>query len=297
MSNCYKVGVAGTVTTFPLVIGHLAVWNQDLSGSMDNTAAMLGHPGELAGPRILRLCAGEGIPVAIYSPGLPPMQAMGAQAVDTIANLLDACAEVDNGLLHDAGPNGNLVYVSGTARYNAAVAMTLDYTRHQISDGLASTYDDQDLVTEWTVSRTGGSSATYKSATATDDYASSATVNAAADSQLLDIAGWRTHLGTYDAYRLPSISINMRKTPELAQAATSLVLPARISPTNLPLPYPQESLDQFAEGFSTVVDSVRWETDYSCQPYGPWQVAVYDTSRYDADGSTLAATATAAATT
>ena len=128
-----------------------------------------------------------------------------------------------------------------------------------------------------------------KSATATDDYASSATVNAFTDSQLGNIAGWRTHEGTFDAYRLPQISINMRKTPELADGATSLELPFRISPTNLPRPYPPESFDQFAEGFTTTVDTVQWETDYSCQPYGPWQVGVYHTSRYDSSGTVLTA--------
>jgi hypothetical protein len=285
ISNVYKVGVAGTVTGFPLVIGHLAVWNRS-TGVVDNTNEMLGNPGETATARVTRLCADYGIPVTVVV-GTVPAQLLGPEPIDTLANILDAAADPDNGLLHDAGANGNLVYTSGTARYNAAIAMTLDFNRLQIGDGLASTYDDQDLVTEWTVSRNGGSSANYKSATATDDYASQATVNAASDPQLGNIAGWRTHEGTYDAYRLPSININMRKTPELADGATSLEVPFRISPTNLPRPYPPESFDQFAEGFTTTVDTVQWETDYSCQPYGPWQVAVYGTDRYDAAGTVL----------
>lgn len=293
--NTSKIGIAGVATGFPLVIGHLAVWN--LEGIADNTAAMLGRPGETASARVTRLCGEESIPVTVLSPAQAATSvAMGAQTIDTVANLLDSCADPDNGLLHDAGPNGGLVYASGASRYNAAVAMAVDFVRHQIGDGLASTYDDQDLVTEWTISRTGGSSATYKSATATDIYSSQDTVNVAADSQLLNIAGWRTHLGTYDAYRLPSISINMRKTPELAQAATTVELPFRLSPTGLPLPYPQESLDQFAEGFTTTVDSVQWTTSYACQPFGPWQAGIYGTSKYDSASSTVNTTLTATGT-
>jgi hypothetical protein len=89
---------------------------------------------------------------------------------------------------------------------------------------------------------------------------------------------------------LSSISVNMRATPVLAQTMTSLQLglPSRISPIHLPLPYPKGSLDQFAEGFSIEVDSVKWTTDLSCTPYSPWQVGIWDTSRYDSASSTLA---------
>jgi hypothetical protein len=298
ISNVYKVGIAGTVTGFPLVIGHLLVLNRTAGVGSDHTQNMLGNPGETATHRVTRLCGDYDIPVTVVT-GTVTAQTMGPEAVDTLANLLDDCADVDNGLLHDAGPNGGLIYTSGAARYNTAVAMTLNFNLLQIGDGLASTYDDQDLVTEWTVSRPGGSSANYKSATATDDYASQATVNAATDDQLLDIAAWRTHEGIYDAYRLPQISINMRKTPALADGATSLELPFRISPTNLPSPYPPDSFDQFAEGFTTVVDTVQWETDYSCQPYGPWQVVVVDdgtTGIVDSDTTTTGTTWTTTVT-
>jgi hypothetical protein len=115
------------------------------------------------------------------------------------------------------------------------------------------------------------------------------TVNAYLDARLLDIAGWRTHLGTFDSYRLPSIPIDMRTSPELAQAATSMLLPIRVSPINLPAPFPPGSLDQFAEGFSTTVSAVMWQMSFNTTPYGPWQVGVYHTSRYDSSGTVLTA--------
>jgi len=291
--NVRLVGIAGKAASFPLGIAHLMVMNT-LLPAVDNTDAMRGFAGEGAGIRIQRLCDEENIPVTIlfYQANQPRM---GPQLIDTIANLLDGTADADDGLLHDAGTNGDLVYASRSSRYEKGeripfpIGMTLDYNQHQIGDGLVSTYDDQDLITSTTATRTGGSSYTYTSAVTSELYAASDTVNVETDAQLQNIAGWRTHVGTFDAYRLPSIEINLRATPNLADEATSVVLPFRLSPINLPTPYPPGSLDQFAEAFVTTIDSVEWRTTYSCQPYGPYDVAVWGTDRYDAAGTVLTA--------
>jgi hypothetical protein len=103
-----------------------------------------------------------------------------------------------------------------------------------------------------------------------------------------------------DAYRIPSISVDVRgRNPELAQAMTSLVLPSRISPTHLPLPYPPQSFDQFIEGWSAVVDAVTWQVSFNCSPYIPWRVFVLEDAtlgRLDAVGSALSAPVTSTAT-
>ncbi len=295
--NVVTIGVAGVATSFPLVIGHLLAVNIS-PVFFDNTSAMNGYVGEVAWFRFNRLCNQYGIPVTINKSTNVPSQLMGPQTADTLANLLDSCAAVDNALLHDAGPGGGLVFTSGTAKYNAAVGMTLDYNLRQVGDDLAATYDDQDLVTSTTINRVGGSSATSTLAGAADFVGGSDTVNAEFDTpQLGNIAGWRTHVASFDSYRLPTVDINMRTTPTLAEAATTAQLPFRLSPINIPSPYPAGSLDQLAEAFTTTIDSVEWRTTYSCTPYLPWQVAVYHTSRYDASGSLLAAPVTATATT
>jgi len=278
-------------------VGQLAYWAPWGNGPQDTYYAFTGYAGEMAAERARRLADESNVPIVVRTSSSVNSQTMGAQGVDILVNLLGDCVTVDNGSLHDAGAQGALVFTSGTARYNAPIGMTLNYQQRQIGDGLAATYDDQNLVTEVVVSRQGGSSIRYIDPDAEDDYVQSVTVNAYSDKQLPDLATWLAHMGTYDAYRIASVSIDIRnRSPELAQAATSLEIPFRISPTNLPPPYPPLSFDQFAEGFTTVIDSVTWQTQYNCSPYGPWQVGVWNVSRYDSTSSTLTSPITATAT-
>ena len=269
-------------------LGQLAIW-APWAGTVNTFSAFSGYAGETAAARVARVCLENGIPVTVI-PSTDPAQPMGAQGVDTPWNILAACATADNGTIHDAGPLGRLVYSSGAYRYNQAAQMTVTYNLSQINDGLAGTYDDQDLVNGWTYQRTGGSSATY------DDVDSEAiegvlvsqeTVNAFSDAQLTDMASFRTHLTTFDAFRMPSIGINLRRSPEKAQSLLALTIPARLDPVGLPSPYPPDQMIQFIEGWSAELDKDRWLVDFVCRPYGPWVMGVYDTSKYDSGSSTL----------
>jgi hypothetical protein len=286
-----RVGVGGSGGTSNISsFGQLAIW-APWAGSVDTFTAFSGYAGELATVRVARVCAENGIPVTVIA-SADPSQPMGAQAIDTVYNLLNACAVVDNGTLHDAGPLGRLVYSPGAYRYNQAAQMTVTYGLSQISDGLGGTYDDQGLVNGWTFTRTGGSSASF------DDTASQAvegvltapeTVNAASDAQLTDLASFRTHLTSFDAFRVPSIGIDLRRSPELVQSLLALTLPARLDPAGLVSPYPPDQQRQFIEGWSAVLDKDRWQVDFVCRPYDPWVVGVYDTSKYDSGSSSLTA--------
>lgn len=322
------IGVEPAVTTnhtlstglAPITVGNPTSWSipadPDLIGAsfghvfftdfIGNTAidnAGTAWTGELAPDRVTRVCAENNLPVTVTTSTSIPAQAMGPQVISTVATILSDAAHADNGLLHDAGTLGNLVYNSGTLRYNAAIAFTLNYNQHQIGDGLAATYDDQQLVTDWAISDNLGHSATFHDPNASDDYTRSSTLNVASYNQCLNEAGWNVHLGTYDAYRIPSISIDIRgRNPELAQFVTPLSIPCRISPANLPSPYPAasfQSFDQFIEGWSALVDSVTWQMQFNCSPYAPWAVAVVDdatTGIVDSDNSTLGANITVSTT-
>jgi hypothetical protein len=270
-----------------LANGYVTVWTSAPTVA-DMTAAILGYPRELATDRIQRLCDEHGIPVTV-TVGSVDAQPMGPQGIDTVANLLDGCAALDNGLLHDAGPLGSLVYVSGTARYNAAVAFAI--TNDQLGSATAGTYDDQGLVNSQQITRVNGATVTYDdvdSEALDDDYGAEATINAAADTQILDIASFRTHLGSFDAYRFGAIPLDARHLPELVQALLNLAIPARISPGPLPLPFPPGAMDQFVEGFRITLDTATWLYGLNCTPFEPWRMGVYDTSKADSGSSTLA---------
>lgn len=280
-------------------IGEIAVW-APWSSSVDTFAAFGGYAGELATDRVDRLCAEASVPV-IVQVGDVPAQAMGPQLVDTFSNLLDQCADVDNGLLHDAGPFGSLVYSSGSYRYNAPVALAL--TKDQLGSNFAGTYDDQNLVNTVTVTRVNGSSATYTDADSEDldgDYGVPVTLNAATDEQLQFLAPARVHLGTWDGYRIPQIPLDARHLPEIVEDLLTSTVPYRVSPGVVPSPYPPGKMDQFAEGFSITLDTDTFRYALVCSPYDLWRVAVIDDPVnpwvLDAAASTLTAAVTETAT-
>lgn len=278
--------------------GHPIVWAA-WAGTIDTYAAFTGYLGELAATRYGRLCKDNGIPYTVYTAADVPSQAMGAQRVATIGSLLDDCAAISNGLHHDGGPYGALVYIDGTYRYNAPAQMVLIWGKRQIGNDFGGTYDDQSLFNEWTISSVGGSSAVYDDAESqaivTDVYAGEDTLNTANDRQLPALTQWRTHLTSWDGYQFATIPIDLRRSVELVKAMLGLILPARIDPVGMPSPYPPDGMRQFAEGWSATVDSRTWDVVFNTSPYDPWEVGTYDVSKYDSASSSLTAGLAAAA--
>lgn len=271
-STSINGGVVATSTKFAMT--SLAFWSSPPAA--DIYPAVSGYAGETAAARSARVCAAVGIPITVIT-GTVPSQAMGPQLPDTVANILGSCEDIDNGLLHDGGALGNLVFVSGASLYNAAPELALDYKRSQISDGFDGTFDDQDLVNEWTISRTSGSSATSSNAASLavdDDYDQQDTVNVAADNQCQLVADWRTHVDSYETMRFPGVGIDLRRSPELVQQVTLMTLPVYISLLNLPTPtYPYGNNDQFGIGYTETLDAVTWQITFNATPAAPYRVA------------------------
>lgn len=311
---------AGTATTYTLpsisrfalvtaagsssiAVGYVCVWTSAQPVG-DMTDAILGHAGELATARAGRIAAENSIALTTVT-GVVASQPMGPQSMATPAALLDEAAQIDNALLYDGGVSGNLVFSSGTARYNAPVALTLDYTKGHIGSKYAGTKDDQNYANDTAATRNSGATATSVDSTRIaidDDYDQQFNVNAYTDGQMSGIASWQTHLSSFPGYRFPSSGpVDLRSHPELAQAVTALTLPARISPISVPAPpYPFGSIDQFAEGYVEVIDVVTWQIAFVCTPQPPWRVAaVQDPTNpwvTDCDGHSLNAGVTATAT-
>lgn len=292
-------GPTASVTGF----GQLAVW-APWSGVIDTMAAAAGYPGELATDRVTRVCAQLGIPVTVTtttSPAAPP-QPVGPQGADTGGNVLSDCEQVDCGFLHDGAPLGKLAYVAGAVRYNAAVAFTLDYKRGQLGDGLAGGTSDTQVANDWTISAatdSGAEASDADSVARVGEFDQSASPNVVDTNQALQLAGWKSHLGGYLGPLFPSVSVDLRRSPELAEAMTNLTLPARIGMANLPTPwYPPINLDQFAEGYTEVGDAVTWQITFNTSPFAPYQVFTLDDpvlGKLDLEQTTLHASKTAVA--
>jgi hypothetical protein len=284
-------------------LGHVAVGDgTTISGAAD---AVDGYAGEMAHVRIARLCREEGV---LYESLATTSPQMGPQDIDNLLTLLRDAESVGGGVLYEK--RWGLSYQSVAERYNATVGMALDFNQGHIAEVPTPADDDQRTRNRFTASRVDGSDYTAEvetgeMGTGTQGpgiYDDGSTFNVATDAQLAAQAGWRTHLGTIDEDRWPSLALNFARQPGLIDTWTSLSQGARITVAN-PLPQmPPDGLDLIVEGYSERWDPYLWTASMNCSPASAYRVNVVASTdgnlgRVDAANSYLSADATAGATT
>jgi hypothetical protein len=273
----------------------LTTANDDLQ-SYAALRAFDGYVNELAADRVSRLCAEEGVAVAVESGDSEPL---GVQPLGDLLTLLRDAEAADLGVLYENG--AGLGYRPRGARYNRPVAMTLAFTgSRDIGAAPEPTDDDQRVRNQWTVQRTGGSEAIY------DDpahialngyYPDSVTINNAFDSRLIQIAAWRVHLGTWGEMRWPQIVIALTSQSDLLTAWRGRPFGARIVITGVPSQGPVGAdVDLIVEGWRQDITSHTWVLTLNCSPARPWDVAVWGSARYDSATTTLAGSQTTSST-
>ncbi|MFC7817548.1 hypothetical protein ACFUTR_23240 [Streptomyces sp. NPDC057367] len=285
-------------------IGHVAVGNT--ATAFNATAGvMVGWNAEEAASRTARIGAEEELHSYPTSAG---DEKCGTQPAGTALQVMAAAGEVDEGILAEQRSVLGLRFVTRASMYNQKPALVLDYTG---DDGLvaplAPTDDDQGVTNDVTVSRTSGSSARLTQATgalstmAPPDgiglYDTSYTLNLLDDTQPLQHAGWRLHLGTWDETRFPQITVNLANAPASIEAAASVDTGSRIEISNPPVWLPPDTLSLLVQGYTEILDQYTWTLTYNCSPAGPFTVAVESSlsplGRLDTDGSALAEDLTA----
>jgi hypothetical protein len=255
----------------------------------DHYQAGRGYTGEPAADRIARLCAEEGVPVAVTA---GPSEPMGPQPAGALLALLRECEAADNGRLGEAG--WGLSYRPRSTLYNQAVAFTLVGSQGEVADPFAPTKDLQRRRNEWKISRPNGSSAVYadKEDQKKGRLDDSATINVASDNVLIHHAQWRVGLGTTPGYRYPSLSTDLGRHPGLIAVWQALHLGDRVQAVNLVQQHPPGIVDQLVEGRrQTLRGRTGWSVTLITSPARPFTVFVLedlDLGRLDADASTLA---------
>jgi hypothetical protein len=276
----------GTVT-----FGGLAF--QSDSDAVSSYGAGVGYVGETASDRLARLCDEEGVHIEIHGSS---QQTMGAQSTGTFLNLLRECEAVDNGLLYD-GLGPGLSYTCINELYNAGAALVLDANAGHLLDRFAPVGDDQRVRNRWQATRPNGSAATFEQATGRlgtgriSPYDSSVSPNVESDSDLAGQAGWRGRLGTVESPRYPNMRFSLTKTPSLAARWLTTRLFQRVDVDNVDDVFthmPAILVRQVLQGYAEWWNSKQWEVTTNNSPWEPYQVAVYDSSRYASDGSFLA---------
>lgn len=308
-------GTAGHVTSVEtqpgaalqgMGIGHVAVF-EAANMQLAYAFADRGFSGETAGTRLLRLTAEEGVPFQLVGDA-SDQTPMGPQRPDTLLNLLAECEAADGGMLHEDRTRIGLVYRGRTSLYNQAPTLVLPYSR--INQPFEPVDDDQRIRNDVTRSRPGGSSArvvrengplsVQAPPLGVGTYDESVSVNVDTDDQLEQIAGWNMSLGTWDEARYKQLRILLHKHRDLIPAVAALDVGSIIRVTDLPEYWPPGPIDLMVEGYREDLTSLTWDITFACSPAGPWTVGVVEDpvlGRADTDGSELATSATASATT
>lgn len=105
------------VPTESVPFGHLTYWGDNAPAAIDTWRAVQGHVRELAGRRIERLCAEQGVPLMVNG-DLDQTPAMGPQKTGAFLELLQSAADVDGGALYESRDTVGLAYRTRASKYN-----------------------------------------------------------------------------------------------------------------------------------------------------------------------------------
>lgn len=276
-----------------LSVGHWAVY-LDPPTLADTVDAMRGHPGEAAGRRIERVCTENG--VTFTSTGdLDETAGLGPQYADPVLAIVQEAAAADLGLLTDNVAAVGLHFRTHASLYNQAAALELDFDGGELAPVLEPTIDDQLVRNDVTAKRRDGGEVRdvdQDGPLGVDSigrYDTSVTVNVAGDGFLDDQASWRLHLGTVDADRWPRVAVDLDAAPALADDVDAIRPGDLIELVNLPDELAAAGVASLlVQGWTETIGSHRRVVTFLCTPADGFEVAVYDTARYDTAGSELA---------
>ena len=300
LGRCTGLVLGGGVNLPGVACGHHMIGDDGALGWNLNDA-IVGWIDEPAGRRAERLALEEGVPLTVV--GDPDdTTPMGPQRIGSTLQLLRDVADVDGGLLADAAAALEIELRTRASLYNQAPAVELDHDDGEMWGPAAPTDDDTYLVNDVTVRRTGGSSAQVviadgpRGVDAAGRYAAEVTLNAASDGALPHLASWRTHLGTWDEPRWPTLRINMTALAadpakaDLLDAVAGMALRDLITISNLPVWMPPGTTGVIADGIQERITADTWDIYLQAlTPAGPWTVGVLEeTTRLSSPDTVLA---------
>lgn len=290
-------GLVGTA------MGHILVQNV-VNDIYTLYPELIAYAGDRTQARVAREAAAAGIPVFVGQ-GTTGAQTMGAQRPVTLQKIFDECTDADLGGLSVFRGYNAIRYDRLNYLYNQAVAVTLDYANHELTD--ADPVDDNFLTrNDITVRRPGGSEYHVTQLTgplaAVDPidggigvYDDTPSVNVKLDSQLPDAGDYRLLRGTIDQPRFPELVVSFGTGAVRASEATTrklfdLNLWQRVQiahPSGMDL---YDTVDQLLVGQTVTLGRFIHQLALNTVPYDPYRILELDNSTYDAlssDATTL----------
>lgn len=263
--------------------------------------AWSGYIGETAADRVTRLCAVKNVPVTIIGTAAASWP-MGAQPVDTLANLLAEVVRTEDGLLFDDRDSVGLNFRTRGNRYNQT-PLALTYPG-DIYPTFQEVLDDLGIHNVITVSqRDGGDYTLELDSGPVSTQAPPAGVGPAeqrvdvnTENEVVDLptlAGWWLNHGTVDLPRFTAVTVNLtERDPTFTANVAAVDVGDRITITG----YVEYVIDLIIVGSVETVTPVTRTITFTCAPNQPYVVGILDTDLADS-GSTVLKTGVGTAVT
>jgi hypothetical protein len=286
---------------------HVQLSDQNLGFlDYDLAAASNAYTGETACERLERLGAEVGVPVEPQG-NQGASEAMGPQGLRTVTDLMYECADADRGLLAEARDALALTYVT-RIEMESRRDFEVDYSLKHLVGTVDPTEDDQGVVNDVTVRRSGGGSGRYEvtsgpmSVSDPPDgigrYDTDITLSLEDDTRLETIAEWIANVGSVDEARIPSLSVALHRSA-ITSSATLLdsLIRAEVGNTmtlsGLPSWLPPDDVYLLVQGYREELGKFLWTLTFNLSPAWVYNVGKYDedtkvgVSRYDHASSTV----------
>lgn len=294
-------------------MAHLALWADNTWANMPTAAAYhdaaFAYSGEDAVNRLTRIATDADLLFSANASDPNEAAIMGPQFTETRLAQFRDVETTDMGLLYEDTVTSALEYKSRSSLYNLTPAFTLDYSAGHVSPPLEPVDDDQTTRNDVTATRRDGGSARFtvdEGPLSTLDppdgvgrYDTEVTVNVQTDGMLDGVAAWVANLGTLDKARWPSVTVNLAN-PRVSSTLRTQIIGAQIGDwfviKNMRQAYVYDDVSLIIIGYSETIEQFQHIITFVCMPADPYTVAIYDTARYDADGSTLTSNVTSTAT-
>lgn len=275
-------------------MSHLTLWADNTAANIPSVTdyydAAFAYTGETAIDRINRVCSDGGIAVVtggFASESMP----MGPQFTETRLEQIRDCESTDMGILSEKRDAPGLVYLGRTLLYNQSAAFTLNYNGGQVIAPLEPVDDDQVTRNDVTATRREGGFYRYTVDTgplSTQDpptgvgrYETEVTVNPETDEFLGPIASWVANIGTLDAARWPSVTVNLN-LPGIPAGLRDSIKDADIGDrfviTGLKKAFVYDDISLIIVGYTEVIDPFEHRITFNCMPAEPYETFVLESS-------------------
>lgn len=265
--------------------------------------------GERAGLRFQRLCIEEGIPF-IGRGNLYDTMPMGTQSIETVVSLLQECVDADQSVWTEPRGCTGFGFRTRVSVGNQVPVVVFDYNQDQLSGDLEPTEDDQTTINDFTANQTtdGSSARVVKtvgpmsvnpSPNGVGRYDNSGSFNTFYDSDLLNIASWKIHLGAVNQPRYPGIQSTLANgslSAAMAYAIQDMDHGDRLQVANPPPWLPPGLIDQIVNQTNETLFIKQYDEKWVGVPAAPWDIGYLDTPafRLDTSGSSLSNAASGA---